>query len=243
MKVTLLIPTWNEIGGMKTIMPLIKKEWYDQLLIVDGGSSDGTIEYCKAQGYPIYIQQKKGMRHAYGEVWDKITGDVVLTFSPDGNSVLELIPECIKKMKEGYDMVIVSRYKDGAKSQDDDTITGFGNWVFTTMISVLHGFHYTDAMVIYRAYKKNLVYDLGLMDDKAYATPERLFKTCVSWEPLLSIRAARRKLKIAEIPGDEPERVSGKRKLQVLPWGAVFLWQVIREMFVNPSTYSRYETT
>ncbi|MEI7999371.1 MAG: glycosyltransferase family 2 protein, partial [Candidatus Omnitrophota bacterium] len=60
MKVTLLIPTLNEIGGMKAIMPLIKKEWYDQLLVVDGQSTDGTIEYCKEQGIPIYIQQKKG---------------------------------------------------------------------------------------------------------------------------------------------------------------------------------------
>ena len=218
---------------MKTIMPLIKKEWYDQLLIVDGNSTDGTIEYCKEKGYPLYIQKKKGMRFAYAEVWDKITGDVVLTFSPDGNSIPELIPECIKKMKEGYDMVIVSRYKDGAKSEDDDAITGFGNWVFTTMIGIFHGFHYTDAMVIYRAYKTRLAYDLNLNDEKAYAVPEKLFNTRVSWEPLLSIRAARKKLKIAEIPGDEPPRVAGKRKLQVLPWGAVFLWQTIREIFIK----------
>jgi len=233
MKVTLLIPTLNEVDGMKAIMPLINKEWYDQLLIVDGNSTDGTIEFCKQQGIPIYIQQKKGMRHAYAEVWDKITGDVVVTFSPDGNSIPEKIPECIKKMKEGYDMVIVSRYKDGAKSLDDDIVTGFGNKVFTSMISIFHGFHYTDAMVIYRAYKTNLAQKLNLNDEKAYAFPEKLFKTTVSWEPLLSIRAARNKLKIAEIPGDEPKRVSGKRKLQVLPWGAVFFYQVFREIFVK----------
>ncbi len=233
MKVTLLIPTLNEIGGMKGIMPLIKKEWYDQLLIVDGNSTDGTIEYCKEHGYPLYIQKQKGMRFAYDEVWGMITGDIVVTFSPDGNSIPELIPELVKKMREGYDMVIVSRYKDGAKSQDDDTITGFGNWVFTTMISICHGFHYTDAMVIYRAYKKSLAYDLNLNDEKAYAVPEKWFHTRVSWEPLLSMRAARKKLKIAEIPGDEPPRLSGKRKLQILPWGAVFLYQNFREMFIS----------
>jgi glycosyltransferase involved in cell wall biosynthesis len=233
MKVTLLIPTLNEIGGMKAVMPLIKKEWYDQLLIVDGNSTDGTVEFCKEQGYPVYIQKQKGMRFANAEVWGKITGDIVVTFSPDGNSIPELIPELVKKMKEGYDMVIVSRYKDGAKSQDDDLITGFGNWVFTTMISICHGFHYTDAMVIYRAYKTSLAYDLNLNDEKAYALPEKWFNTRVSWEPLLSIRAARKKLKIAEIPGDEPPRVAGKRKLQILPWGAVFLCQNIREMFVT----------
>ena len=233
MKRTLLIPTFNEIGGMKVIMPQIKKEWYDEILIVDGGSTDGTVEYAKEHGYPVYIQQKKGMRHAYAEVWDKLKGDVVLTFSPDGNSLVELIPACFDKMKDGYDMVIVSRYANGARSYDDDMVTGFGNWCFTKMISICHGWNYTDAMVIYRAYKKQLPYDLNLMDDRAFATPEKWFNTNVSWEPLLSIRAARRRLKIGEISGDEPIRIAGKRKLQILPWGAVFLYQVIREMFVT----------
>lgn len=47
MKVTLLIPVLNEIGGMKEIMPKIRREWYDQLIVVDGGSGDGTIEFAK----------------------------------------------------------------------------------------------------------------------------------------------------------------------------------------------------
>ncbi len=232
MKVTLLIPTLNEIHGMKTIMPQIKREWYDQLLIVDGQSTDGTIEYAKKMGYPIIIQKKKGMRNAYMESLPHITGDVILTFSPDGNSISELIPECIKKMKEGYDMVIVSRYAEGAKSYDDDLVTGFGNKLFTTLINFFHRAYYTDAMVIYRAYKKNLIYDLDLDKDSSYETEEKLFKTNISWEPLLSIRAAKRKLKIAEIPGDEPARSGGERKLQVLRWGAAFMYEVFREIFI-----------
>jgi len=233
MKVTLVIPTLNEIVGMKEIMPKIKKEWYDQLLIIDGQSTDGTIEYAREQGYEVVVQKKKGMRNAYMELLPYIKGDVILTFSPDGNSIPELIPACIEKMKEGYDMVIVSRYAKGAKSEDDDFLTGFGNWMFTSLINLCHGGHYTDAMVIYRAYKKQLIFDLGLDKDKAYEKEERLFKTNVSWEPLLSIRAARKKLKIAEIPGDEPARIGGERKLQVWRWGAVFLYQIIREMFVK----------
>lgn len=232
MKVTLLIPTLNEIKGMKSIMPLIKKEWYDQLLIVDGQSTDGTIEYCKEQGYEIVIQKKKGMRNAYMECWPYIKGDVVLTFSPDGNSIPELIPACINKMKEGYDMVIVSRYLDGAKSYDDDAITGFGNKMFTTFINLFHNARYTDAMVIYRAYKTKLIYDLDLDKDSSYEFEEKLFRTNISWEPLLSIRAAKRRLKIAEIPGDEPVRDGGVRKLQVLRWGAAFMFEIFREIFV-----------
>ena len=234
MKTTLLIPTLNEIVGVKAIMPLIKKEWYDQLLFVDGNSTDGTLEYIREKGYEVVVQKQKGMRFAYMEVWPYIKGDIVVTFSPDGNSIPELIPECAKKVKEGYDMAIVSRYAQGAKSEDDDPVTGFGNWVFTNiLINCLHGSKYTDAMVIYRAYRKNLPYELGLEKNEAYEWAERTFNTRVSWEPLLSIRAARRKLKITEIPGDEPKRIGGKRKLQILPWGAVFLWQTIREMFIK----------
>jgi len=232
MKVTLVIPTLNEIDGVKAIMPKINKGWVDQILFIDGQSTDGTLEYIKEQGYEYVVQQQKGMRFAYMEALPSIRGDVVLTFSPDGNSIPELIPPCIEKMKEGYDMVIVSRYKDEAKSADDDRITGFGNWMFNVLINTFHRSHYKDAMVIYRAYKKQLIYDLDLDKDRSYAFEEKLFNTKVSWEPLLSIRAAKRKLKIAEIPGDEPPRIGGERKLQIWRWGAVFLWQTIREIFV-----------
>jgi glycosyltransferase involved in cell wall biosynthesis len=232
MKVTLLIPTLNEVDGMKAIMPRIKPEWYDQILIIDGQSTDGTIEFARQKGYPLIIQKQKGMRHAYMEALPHITGDVVLTFSPDGNSIPELIPDCIKKMKEeNCDMVIVSRYAEGAKSYDDDRITAFGNKLFTTMINLLHGAHYTDAMVIFRAYRKNLIYELDLDKDESYSFEEKLFKTNISWEPLLSIRAAKRKLKCADIPGDEPAREGGERKLQVLRWGAAYMFEVLREAF------------
>ena len=232
MKVTILIPTLNEIDGMKTVMPKVKKHWADQILIVDGQSADGTAEYAKQQGYEVIVQKRKGMRNAYTEALPYIKGDIILTFSPDGNSIPELIPACIAKMREGYDMVIISRYAKGAKSYDDDLITGFGNKMFTTFINLFHGGHYTDAMVIYRAYKKSLIRELQLDQDATYKTEEKLFGTVVSWEPLLSIRCAKRKLKTADIPGDEPAREGGTRKLQILRWGAAYLFEVFREIFV-----------
>jgi hypothetical protein len=86
-------------------------------------------------------------------------------------------------------------------------------------------------MVIYRAYKKQIVYDLELNHDEGYALAEKLFRTRISWEPLLSVRAAKRKLKIAEIPGDEPPRIGGERKLKILKWGAAYYFQFLREVF------------
>lgn len=231
MKTTLIVCTLNEIDGMRVIMPQIKKEWSDQIIILDGGSTDGTIEYARDNGYCVYIQQKKGFRYAYMEVLPYIKGDMIITFSPDGNSLPELIPELINKMKEGYDMVIASRYLAGAQSEDDDIVTGFGNRLFTKTVNLLFGAHYTDVMVILRAYKKQLIYDLDLNKDESYELPERLFCTRISWEPLLSVRAAKRKLKVTEIPGPEPPRIGGERKLQIWRWGAAYYFQFIREVF------------
>jgi len=230
MKVTLLALTLNEIDGMKVIMPQIDKNWCDQILIIDGGSSDGTIEWARENGYEVYVQKQKGIRNAYLETLSMLKGDIIITFSPDGNSPPQSIPALIKKMEEGYDLVIGSRYLGPAKSYDDDIVTGFGNWLFTRTVNLLHGAHYTDAMVILRAFKRSLIYDLDLDKEESY-TPEKIFKTNVSWEPLMSVRAAKHKLKIGEIPVDEPVRIGGERKLQVLRWGATFLLQFIREVF------------
>lgn len=223
--------TLNEVNGMKAIMPQIDRSWVDQIIIVDGGSTDGTIEWAKEKGYEVYIQKQRGFRHAYTEVWPLIRGDGVITFSPDGNSVPTAIPELVSKMKEGYDMVIASRYLGDAKSHDDDAVTAFGNWLFTRTVNLLHGGRYTDVMVIFRAYRKDLVQELGLDQDEAYELPEKLFGTKISWEPLLSVRAAKQKLKVTEIPADEPARIGGERKLQVLKWGACYYFQFIRELW------------
>lgn len=228
-KVTLLVPTLNEIEGMKVIMPLIKREWCDQIIVVDGGSKDGTIEYARAAGYQVHVQRERGIRFAYREVLPMIEGDVLITFSPDGNSIPEAIPQLTAKMAEGYDMVIASRYAKGARSDDDDAVTGFGNWLFTGTVNMLHRARYTDVMVIYRAYRTQLIHDLELDADRWYTTPEFLFRCRLSWEPMLSARAAQRGLKITEIPASEPPRIGGERKLLVWQWGASYYYQFWRD--------------
>ena len=52
----LLIMTLNEIDGMKQIMPRIQRGWVDDILVVDGGSTDGTVEFSREGGYAVYVQ-------------------------------------------------------------------------------------------------------------------------------------------------------------------------------------------
>tara|TARA_B100000315_G_scaffold128318_1_gene117988 strand:+ start:278 stop:943 length:666 start_codon:yes stop_codon:yes gene_type:complete len=217
MKVSIAVFALNEIDGMKVIMPRIKREWYDQLIIVDGNSTDGTIEYAKKYGYDIFIQNAKGTAAAFLEVMERVTGDVVIIISPDGNSIPEMIPPLIEKMKEGYDMVIVSRYLDGAKSYDDDYITAFGNWMFTRLVCLLFGTKITDSLVMYRAFKKQIVGELDINTK------------CVSWGTQLLSRAIKRNLKIGEIPGDEPPRIGGVRKMSPMKNGFQELFMIISE--------------
>lgn len=223
--------TLNEIEGIQNTLHKIDMSVIDQLIIVDGGSVDGTVEWADERGYTVYHQKKKGIRHGYFEVLPMIEGDIVVLYSPDGNCIEEVIPDLINKVKEGYDMVIASRYKDDATSEDDDIITSFGNWLFTKTVNVLHGGNYTDAMVIYRAFRKEIIEKLDLTDERAYRFYEILFFTCISWEPLMSVRAAKAKLRVTEIAASEPKRIGGKRKLQIFRWGGAFYLQFLAEVF------------
>jgi hypothetical protein len=110
-------------------------------------------------------------------------------------------------------------------------VTAFGNWLFTRTVNLLHGGHYTDAMVIFRAFRTSLIRELDLHKDEGYRLAERLFRTRISWEPLLSVRAAKRKVRVEEIPGDEPPRIGGTRKLKIIKWGAAYYFQFWREVF------------
>lgn len=189
----------------------------NQIILMDGGSTDGTVEYALEHGYEVHVQKQKGLRLGFKELYPKITGDIIITFSPDGNSIPELLPALIQKMKEGYDMTVVSRYLGEAKSYDDTPITRLGNFLFTKIINILFGGKYTDALVLYRAYKKKVPKDLRILDDRSELY-ERLIGKFISWEPQLSVRCAEHKMWVCEIPGDEPPRISADNEK-----GGVFL--------------------
>ena len=219
MTVTLLIPTLNEIDGMRAIMPEVAAGWCDQIIILDGGSTDGTVEYAREHNYDVVIQEKPGLFNAYWQVYEYIRGDIVITFSPDGNSMTERLIPLIRKIEEGYDIVTVSRYLDWATSEDDDFITGLGNRIFTKFYNFLFRQRTTDYLVMYRAFRRNLVDELNIKH------------SAISWQSQLMCRAAKAGKRLGEIPGNEPKRIGGKRKMRPIKNGIAELRMLSTEFF------------
>lgn len=215
MNTTLIVPSLNELEGLKVVMPLVMPEWCEQTVILVGRPIlDDTISWAKSMGYDVFIGEKdlwNGYRNLFRS--GIVKGDVVVTFSPDGNSPPEAVPRLLSKMEEGYDMVIASRYLGDASSDDDTRLTAIGNRVLTWIVRRRSKFPYTDALVMFRAYRAALVRHLEF--DKAPTLLQKYLAKLTglySWEPSLSIRAGKRGLRVAEIPVDEPKAFRERRQ-------------------------------
>lgn len=220
MRTTLFVPVRNEMVGVQQIMPQVDPKWVDEILVVDGHSTDGTGDWFRSRGIKVIEQKSKGICGAYWECVENATGDIIVAFSPDGNSLAEKIVPLVEKMKEGYDMVTVSRYLDGAKSEDDDWLTGLGNKLFTWFVNAFFGARCTDSLVMMRAFRKDLPYLLEIPD-----------RDIPVFEYTLTIRAAKAGLKCADIPGDEPKRIGDVRKMKPFYNGSCLVWVSLRELF------------
>jgi glycosyltransferase involved in cell wall biosynthesis len=212
----LLILSLNELDGMKAVLPRIRKEWLDEIVIMDGGSTDGSVEYAESLGFKVTRQTTKGLTPGTFEGLAAIKSDYVITFTPDNNMIPEKIPLVIEKLKEGYDMVVVSRFMTGAKSDDDTVVTGFGNWLFTTLVNVLFGTKYTDVLGFYRGYPTSMIKELHIEQN-------------VTLDTQLNIRCAKMGKKVIEIPGDEPPRIGGKSSRTIFGNGSAELMTILKE--------------
>jgi len=208
---TLLLPTLNEIEAAQVVIPQIKRDWVDEILVLDGGSTDGTVEFMRGQGLTV-LTQRGGFGRAMALGLAQAKGDIIVEFTPDGNSIPEDIPRIIAKVNEGYDLVIGSRYFQDARSDDDDWLTALGNRLFTAAVNILFRAHYTDVLVGFRAFRREAALKL------------HLDAPGLSWPCQSSIRFARARLRVTEIPANEPNRIGGERKMRPFKTG----WEIVK---------------
>lgn len=216
--IVLLIPTFNELQGLKATIPFIDRTLFDDIVVIDGGSRDGTVEYSAEEGLTIATQLRRGLAFAIFDIARALPHDYIIEFSPDGNCKSEQLPELVAKLHEGYDMVVMSRYLPGAVSEDDHAVSAFGNWMFSRLMRPLAKFAVTDALNIYRGYRRNILLD---PDFERYLLGPVL-------EPLVTGICGLRGMKAAELPGDEPMRIGGVTKRSIIRNGTAVMTMVIR---------------
>jgi Glycosyltransferases involved in cell wall biogenesis len=229
--IALMIPTLNEIDGLRVTLPEIDRSLFSEIIVTDGGSTDGTVEFCREQGLQVVIQPGRGVPDAEECAFKLLKSDAVITYTPDGNSLASLLPRMCELLRQDYDMVIASRYKDDATSEDDDFVTSIGNAGFTAAVNVLFRAKYTDSMVGLRGYRCDAVRKMRLVGIAEENWLRRRFFQMNSWELGSSMRAARLKLKVVEIPGPEPKRIGGDRKMSVIKNGTGAALQVLNDFF------------
>lgn len=217
---TLLILTYNEIDGSKALYDKIPFDLFDEVYVIDGNSTDGTIEFWKDKGHNVYLQKIPGRGAAFVEGVDITKGENILFFSPDGNENPTDIPKLLSEL-ENYDLVIATRFGKGGESEDATWFRRFGNNLFTFVVNLFFRAKVTDAVNGFRAIKRDKYIKLNL--------PPSKFEI----EFQMTSRAGKLKYKIKEIPTHEGDRIGGYSKAGSFSVGFSYIKVLIREIFIG----------
>lgn len=119
MKISLCLIVWNELQGCQVDVPKLPYDEFDEIFAVDGGSTDGTVEYLEGQGIPVYRQPKSGLNAAYVHANEIATGDAVVVFFTKGTLPIDDLQKFRPFFHQGYELIIASRQILGSVNEED----------------------------------------------------------------------------------------------------------------------------
>lgn len=219
MTVDLLVMTLNEVDGIKKIMPKVKKEWVDRIIIVDGGSTDGTIEEARKMGFEVLVQKEKGWGEGFLMGANASNADYIIMWGPDGNFEPEEIPKFAELAMEGYyDQVIISRFAKTSVNEDAGLFDAFGNRMFTFLANIFFEGSLTDSLNGSRMISRKALNEINFHDKG------RNFAGVMQ----MTARSLKLRHKICNLDGNERKRVGGVRKMRPFQVGVALSWEIIK---------------
>jgi len=198
----IVIPTLNEAKAIGRVIDEVIGAGVprENILVVDGGSNDGTIDEVKSRNVKVVMQKGKGKADAIKTAIEHVSKPYVLVMDGDYTYPAKHIPELYMKALEGYELVIGARKKFEKGAQN--ILYRIGNKLLTKFFNLLFGTRLSDVLS-------------GMYIVKTEKLREILFETKnFSIESEIVAHIAATSGKIAETPVEYRKRI-GKKKLGV----------------------------
>jgi dolichol-phosphate mannosyltransferase len=216
-KVTIVIPTRNEELNIRNVITQVKR-YGDEILVVDGRSTDRTREIAHELDCRVILDNGVGKGDGIRCALKAAEGDIVLFIDADGSHEAKDIPKLLKPIIEGKaDMVVASRFRGGSDEFVGDIeklLRIVGSNIITTCINYRFGIWLTDSQNGFRAIKR----EVGLKLD--------LKENITTIEQEMTIKCLKKGYRIVEVPSHEYARRCGdsKIKLQKVWFRYIYSW-------------------
>lgn len=213
-----MIPALNEAEGLRELLPQVPAV-VDQLIVVDGASTDGTEQVVRRlRPDAVLLRQRgRGKGNAIKHGLAIADGDVIVTMDADGSMRPGDIPVLVEKLRDGFDFVKGSRSLPGAGSDDFTRVRRVGNDGLTRFTNALFGCNYTDITFGFNAYWRDTIAHLGRLGDG------------FEFEIQVAIRSATVGMHTGEVPAYELPRIGGLSKLNPFTDGVGILRIILAE--------------